>query len=183
MQLPERLPIVDFSRPVSDEEVERLVYAVGRYDEVRPYAYTAPQYGGVRNIHVGIDLFAPVATPIHAFADGEIYRVGFNAAEGDYGVTLVTRHVLGRLELYALHGHLRRRSIEERPEGREFRAGEIIAWVGDRHENGGWVPHLHFQLSYERPLTADMPGVVAAADRGIARLKYPDPRLVLGPIY
>ena len=55
--------------------------------------------------------------------------------------------------------------------------------VGDRHENGGWDPHLHFQLSWSDPGTHDMPGVVNPADREEALAKYPDPRMVMGPIY
>jgi murein DD-endopeptidase MepM/ murein hydrolase activator NlpD len=71
----------------------------------------------------------------------------------------------------------------EREVGVRVRSGETIAWVGDRTENGGWPPHLHFQLSYERPERADLPGVVTAAERELALLRYPDPRLVLGPLY
>ena len=51
------------------------------------------------------------------------------------------------------------------------------------HENGGWEPHLHFQLSYQEPETHDMPGVVAPSDREEALQIYPDPRLVLGTLY
>ena len=50
--------------------------------------------------------------------------------------------------------------------------------------NGGWDPHLHFQLSLIEPITHDMPGVVNPKDREEALLKnYPDPRLVMGTIY
>jgi hypothetical protein len=55
--------------------------------------------------------------------------------------------------------------------------------LGDRHENGDWSPHLHLQLCTRAPLVCDLPGVVSAADREEARQLYPDPRLVLGPIY
>jgi hypothetical protein len=55
--------------------------------------------------------------------------------------------------------------------------------MGDKDENGGWDPHLHFQLSLIEPETHDMPGVVSPEDREQALRDYPDPRLVLGPIY
>ena len=58
-----------------------------------------------------------------------------------------------------------------------------IGWFGDKSENGGWEPHVHFQLSLERPESCDMPGVVNPEDRDSALMKYPDPRLVLGQIY
>ena len=59
----------------------------------------------------------------------------------------------------------------------------MICWMGDKDENGGWDPHLHFQLSLIEPETHDMPGVVSPEDREQALRDYPDPRLVLGPIY
>ena len=55
--------------------------------------------------------------------------------------------------------------------------------MGDKHENGGWESHLHFQLSINEPETHDMPGVVDPQNRDEALENYPDPRLVLGPIY
>ena len=61
--------------------------------------------------------------------------------------------------------------------------GQVIATVGDKSVNGGWEPHLHFQLSWEKPEGNDMPGVVARSDREQALEKYPDQRMVLGPLY
>lgn len=105
------------------------------------------------------------------------------------------------LPLYALYGHLSKESIADKFPQKEMKKGEIIAWVGDKHENGGWNPHLHFQLSWERPETHDMPGwclfsffsfvlisyflvgTCCQENLEISLLKYPDPRLVLGPIY
>ena len=55
--------------------------------------------------------------------------------------------------------------------------------MGDKHENGGWESHLHFQLSIIEPKTHDMPGVIDPNEREMALINYPDPRLVLGPIY
>ena len=42
--------------------------------------------------------------------------------------------------------------------------------VRDTHENGGWPPHLHFQLSNEQPTTHDMPGAVTPAERKNAQM-------------
>ena len=65
----------------------------------------------------------------------------------------------------------------------KLKMGDVIGWVGDRTENGGWNPHLHFQLSRVQPTTHDLPGVVSQEDRAWAMTAYPDPRLVLGPLY
>ena len=55
--------------------------------------------------------------------------------------------------------------------------------MGTREVNGGWNPHLHFQLSLLEPETHDLPGAVSVADRSWALRAFPDPRLVLGPLY
>src|SRR5206468_2917678 len=149
----------DFSMGYVEEALlSEACYGVGRYNEKRPGQYVSSLYRGLRDIHMGIDLFSPVGTEVHAFMEGQIARFAYNGAEQDYGYTLITEHVLNStehelsgLKLYALHGHLSRKSLEGKKEGQKIQGGEVIAWIGDRHENGGWFPHLHFQLSYAKP--------------------------------
>ena len=158
-------------------------YSVGKYDEVRPNLYNTELFGGTRLIHMGIDIGGPVGTPCMAFADGEVSHFGYNPEPGDYGNVVITRHDIGGTSVWALCGHMDAASIEGKTVGQKVSAGEEIAWFGARHENGGWEPHLHFQLSLVEPETHDLPGVVAPEDREQALLDYPDPRLVLGPLY
>lgn len=158
------------------------LWSVGRYDEVRAI-YTQALFGGARCVHVGIDLGGPAGVAVHAFSDGEVIFAGVNPADGDYGPTIVTEHRLEGRPIYALHGHLSGGSLERSPPGRRFRAGEVLGWLGDPSENGGWPPHVHFQLSWERPRTHDMPGAVTLAERAAALERYPDPRRVLGALY
>lgn len=184
--LPPDYEVYDFTRGYDPGRQLTSAFGVGRYDEDRRGMYETDLFQGhegARTIHMGIDIGAPVGTPVRAFYEGSVFLVGYNGAPGDYGNTLITRHVLDGVELFALHGHLSARSIRERPPGTAFRAGDEIAWVGDRQENGGWNPHLHFQLSLVRPEKCDMPGVVSAAQREEALRIYPDPRLVLGALY
>ena len=126
-----------------------------------------------------------MATPIHAFYDGWIEHFGFQEGLGDTGHTIITRHVLNGTTFFALIGHLTSSSMAYKHLGMSFSRGEVLGWVGDslRRENGGWPPHVHFQLSMRRPRTHDLPGVVALADLERAMDTFPDPRLVLGPIY
>ncbi len=158
-------------------------YGVGKYDEVRPNLYNTNLFGGTRNIHMGIDIGGPVGTPCMAFADGEVSHFGYNPRPGDYGNVVITRHDIGGTSVWALYGHMDAASIRGKTVGQKVSGGEVIAWFGGRHENGGWEPHLHFQLSLIEPETHDLPGVVAPEDREQALLDYPDPRLVLGPLY
>ena len=157
-------------------------YDIGRYDELRPGMYSTDLFSDGRYLHIGIDIGAPVGTPCMAFDSGEISHFGYNPADGDYGYVIITKHSVGGIPIWALYGHLDSKSIEGKKIGQKISHGEIICWIGDKHENGGWESHLHFQLSIIEPKTHDMPGVVAPNEREMALIKYPDPRLVLGPI-
>jgi murein DD-endopeptidase MepM/ murein hydrolase activator NlpD len=136
-----------------------------------------------RTVHIGIDIAAPIGCPVYAFAEGIIFKQGYNALPWDYGATIVTKHIVDGKPLFALHGHLSRSSLLRREEGEEFKQGDVIAQIGDKTENGGWNPHLHFQLSTKQPTEADMPGVVSLANRKHALQLFPDPQLVLGKLY
>ena len=124
-----------------------------------------------------------MGTPCMAFMDGEISHFGYNPAAGDYCNVVITNHWISGTKVWALYGHLDAASIEDKKIGQRVVAGEVVAWFGSYEENGGWEPHLHFQLSLIEPETHDMPGVVAPGDRDQALKDYPDPRNVLGPIY
>lgn len=158
------------------------VWSIGRYDERRG-VYTQPLFGGVRCLHVGVDLGGPVGTPVHAWADGVVRYVGVNAAAGDYGPTVVTEHTLDGRSVFVLHGHLSAASLAHSPVGRALRGGDVIGWLGAPDENGGWPPHVHVQLAWDDPGGPDMPGVVDPAERDAALARYPDPRRVLGPLW
>jgi len=92
-------------------------------------------------------------------------------------------HRVGDSPVYSLYGHLAPSSLALAPIGHAFDAGAVLGHIGARGDNGGWAPHLHFQLSLARPATHDLPGVVSRVDRAAATALYPDPRLVLGPLY
>lgn len=186
IQMPPDSEIFDFTRSY-DKDRLRGLYGIGRYDEKRSGMYTSKLFTGdpkaVRDVHVGIDLAAPIGTSVHAFDDGEVHLTGINDAVGDYGGTVVTKHLFDGRDLYVLHGHLSHDSILLHEPGEKLSRGDIIGWIGDENENGGWNPHLHFQLSWLKPELCDLPGTVSDQDRDQALKDYPDPRLVLGPLY
>jgi len=158
-------------------------FSIGKYDEFRPNMYTTNIFEGIRNIHMGVDIGGPVGTPCMAFMDGVISHFGYNSEPGDYGNVIITKHIISQTIIWALYGHLDSLSITNKSIGQKVEAGEIIGNFGNNQENGGWEPHLHFQLSFIEPVTHDLPGVVSSEDRNQALLDYPDPRLVLGPLY
>ena len=184
IDLGENYEVYDFTKGYDAERVLACPYGVGRYDEHRPGMYEGEQFlEDRRDVHVGVDLVGPVGEPVHAFYAGSIFKLGDNALPYDYGPTIITRHEwLGQV-VYVLHGHLSRESLKKWSVGDTFEAGEVLAWLGAEEENGGWNSHLHFQLSLMEPTTHDLPGAVNSKDRPWALRAFPDPRLVLGPLY
>lgn len=183
IDLPETYEVFDFTKSYDPHRNLKSPYGIGRYNEKRPTMYTHEQYKNQRNIHMGIDIAAPIGTPIKSFYAGTLLNFANNSQPGDYGYTLVVEYDLDDYKLYALYGHLSRTSLQNKKSGQKVNKGEVIAWVGDKIENGGWNPHLHFQLSWQRPEVADMPGVVSAKDHELALKIYPDPQFVLGKLY
>jgi murein DD-endopeptidase MepM/ murein hydrolase activator NlpD len=183
IDLPSGFEVYDFTRGYDKNRVRTSEFGVGKYNEVRRGMYTTELFAGERNIHMGIDIAAPVNHPIKSFYDGRVFMFAYNGAAGDYGHTLIIEHEFDGVKLWALYGHLNRASTQNKKVGQKVKAGEVIAWIGDEHENGGWNPHLHLQLSLEKPLVCDMPGAVSAEDLAKALQTYPDPQLVLGKLY
>jgi murein DD-endopeptidase MepM/ murein hydrolase activator NlpD len=85
--------------------------------------------------HYGIDLAAPIGTPIFAFTDGVVEESG--PASG-FGMWVVLRHPDGTRTVY---GHINRSLVSV---GQTVRAGQEIAEVGNRGQSTG--PHLHFEI-------------------------------------
>jgi peptidoglycan LD-endopeptidase LytH len=183
VKLPAKYEVFDFTKGYDAARTRASEFGVGKYNEKRVGMYEHELFEGERNIHLGIDIAAPVGTPVHAFADGEIFRFNFNSTPGDYGYTIITKHLLDGVPLFALFGHLSAESLRKKHPGQKFRQGETIGWIGNEKDNGGWNPHVHIQLSYQEPQVCDMPGVVSEENLEAALKTYPDPQLVLGPLY
>lgn len=177
------LYIFDFTQGYDSKSMPEEKWGVGRYNEKRANMYNTPLFGGERNVHMGIDIWAPAGAPVFSFYDGRVAYMNDNTEPGDYGPTIIIRYELNGTSLFALYGHLSRESLQMVSVGEEISKGQQIAELGRPDVNGGWDPHLHFQLSVKDPGKADMPGVVAEQDRAEALEKYPDPRLVLGDLY
>jgi len=173
------LPVFDFTEGFDPEEINEKAWGIGRYNEKRSNMYVAPQYENRRNIHMGMDIWCPAGEPVYAAWDAEVAYMDNHDQEGNYGPTIILKHEFNGDSIYALHGHLSVQDLERNSVGDILKRGDIFASVGTREENGGWPPHLHYQLSREDPGEADMPGVVAEEEREEALQKYPDPDIIL----
>ncbi|MFC3194929.1 aminotransferase class III-fold pyridoxal phosphate-dependent enzyme [Marinicella sediminis] len=106
-----------------------------------------------RTIHLGLDVWLDAGTAIHAPLSGVVVGLHDNDHRRDYGPTLILEHRFlaadQEVVFYSLYGHLSRQTLQLHITGDEVKAGQLLAWTGEDHENGGWSPHLHFQLMHD----------------------------------
>jgi len=96
---------------------------------------TDPFRGGAAR-HQGIDLAAPIGTPIYATADGTVSEAGWNA--GGYGNLIKVDHGRG-IETH--YGHLSRILVHA---GDHITRGQLIANMGSTGRSTG--SHLHYEV-------------------------------------
>lgn len=114
---------------------------------------------GKRNLpHNGIDIAAPVGTPVYAATAGRVYRAYDDSCAGNALLTT------GPRSLRLVYAHLERIDVIE---GRHVLPGQLIGAVGAGRPgcNPGGVPHLHF-------------GVIVRDDSGAPETRDPWPFLI-----
>jgi len=164
-----------------------VTVAVGRYDEAR-LLYSSALFGGDVpidercTVHLGIDLFVAPGATIQAPLEGVVHVLANNPAPLDYGPLVILRHATGSgEEFFTLYGHLSRDTLGGLAVGRRIGRGEPFARVGAPDENGGWPPHVHFQVILDLlDQDAGFPGVAYASERALWTGLSPDPNLLLG---
>jgi murein DD-endopeptidase MepM/ murein hydrolase activator NlpD len=87
-------------------------------------------------MHKGVDIAAPVGTPIMASAAGEVVSAGWNS--GGYGNLVKLRHSDGSVTLYAHNSRILVRK------GQFVEQGQQISEMGSTGFSTG--PHLHFEI-------------------------------------
>lgn len=157
----------------------------GGYGEDRSVytqALFAPDGEEARTVHLGIDVFAPAGSDVCTPLNARVHSSRINDAEGDYGPTIILEHTpVPGLKFHTLYGHLSRDSLKGLKPGTAFMAGEKIGELGTRRENGGWPPHLHFQVILDiGPAKGDYPGVCKRSEQARWLSLCPDPAPLLG---
>ncbi|NLI18203.1 MAG: M23 family metallopeptidase [Actinomycetales bacterium] len=118
------------------ESVVYLPMVEGTYHNTSLYG---PRWG---SFHPGVDFAAPVGTPIHAIADGEVVWAG-GGKEGRSGQLVIIHHVINGQDVWSWYGHMYTDGVHV-AEGDRVRAGQLIAEVGNNGYSTG--PHLHFEI-------------------------------------
>lgn len=178
------LPVHDFSKGYHPEEIEQHEWSIGKYNEIRNHMYVSEIYTSRKAaVHMGLDIWTEAYAPVFAVADGTLLGVTNNDNHLDYGPTLVYEIAYQNQPLYVLYGHLHWDSVKDFTAGSSIKKGQQLGVIGTDAENGGWVPHLHMQLSIRKPEAIDMPGVVDISDREEAIIRYPDPQMLTGRFY
>jgi murein DD-endopeptidase MepM/ murein hydrolase activator NlpD len=86
-------------------------------------------------MHYGLDLAAPLGTPIYSAADGVVLQAG---RKSGYGNAVYIQDADGDVHIY---GHMRYYDVEA---GDVVHAGDQIAKVGNEGFSTG--PHLHYEI-------------------------------------
>jgi murein DD-endopeptidase MepM/ murein hydrolase activator NlpD len=90
-------------------------------------------------MHNGVDIAAPIGTPVHATADGIIIKIFPNNSPIGYAIKIKHAH-----HYQTLYGHLH--ALPNYQVGWEVKRGQIIGYVGSTGLST--APHLHYCVYY-----------------------------------
>lgn len=100
--------------------------------------FGAPRSGGRK--HLGVDIFKPEGTPIHAIAGGTVVQ-GFDNSLGGKVV-----RIQGDDGRYYYYAHLKDHTMDHLKVGQHVNAGQVIGGVGHTGDAAGTPNHLHLQV-------------------------------------
>ncbi|KUJ77571.1 aminotransferase class III-fold pyridoxal phosphate-dependent enzyme [Ruegeria profundi] len=160
---------------------------LGYYNEPR-LIYTEPGFrkgpwkaSDRRTVHLAVDVFAPAGTVLHAPMSGRVEAVENRDAHLDYGGVVILHHETPEGDpFYTLYGHLDPEVCGRLKHGDPVAQGAAFAQLGDASQNGGWAPHVHFQLALSTDgMQADWPGVADPDELDLWHAVCPNPAALL----
>lgn len=156
---------------------------IGGYGENRVIYQKKNHFGlgaEARSIHLGVDIWCPAGTGIYAPLAATVHSFAFNNQPGDYGYTIILKHDVGSQKFYSLYGHLGSWAFDQLAVGQLIPAGQLFCRLGHVSENGGWPPHLHFQLIKDMAhYQGDYPGVCKPSEQAFYLHNCPDAGMFL----
>jgi 4-aminobutyrate aminotransferase-like enzyme/Ser/Thr protein kinase RdoA (MazF antagonist) len=185
-QNPFHMPLEEAAR-VGEEFEDNGRMWLGYYHEPR-LIYAEPAFrkgpwkaSDRRTVHLAVDAFAPAGTPMFAPLRGEVFVAEYRAGHLDYGGVIILRHETPDGDpFYTLYGHLNPEFLEHLKPGDIIEKGQQFCRLGDPTQNGGWAPHVHFQLALTTEgIEADWPGVGDPDEMYMWRAICPNPAALL----
>ena len=185
-QNPFDLPLKEAARVGEEFDREGEIW-LGYYHEPRLiYADVAFRKGpwkasDRRTVHLAVDAFTEAGHPIYAPLDGEVVVAEYRDGHLDYGGVIILRHETPDGDpFYTLYGHLNPEFLDRLKPGSSVKKGEAFCKLGDYTMNGGWSPHVHFQLALTtKGIEADWPGVGDPDDMEFWRAVCPNPAALM----
>jgi len=157
--------------------------AIGGYGEDRMIYRKSKHFGSgnnARTYHLGVDVWLPAKTSIHAPYQAKVHSFQNNDHFGDYGPTIILEHDVGDYNFFTLYGHLSKDSLIGLKQGQKIEKGQMFASLGNENENGNWPPHLHFQIIKDMGKNrGDFPGVASKNQKQKMMSTCPNPMLIL----
>mgnify|MGYP000560219358 CR=1 FL=1 len=122
---------------------------------MRGFGYAPDPFTGTVKMHEGVDIAAPLGSPIIAPADGVVKKIQYTT---DFGTVIEISHSEGFETVYA---HCQNPAVRQ---GQSIKRGDVIAYVGTSGKTTG--PHLHYEIRIDgipvNPLDYIIPrGIVA----------------------
>ncbi len=141
-------------------------------------AFETDDPGERRTVHMAVDVWQPAGEPVRAALDGVVEGSEVRPERFDFGGTVILRHFTDDgTPFFTLYGHL---SHDLPQPGTAVTAGDQIGVLGTQDENGGWEPHLHFQLLTSLVgMGTGVHGVAAPSELDLWESICPDPNLLL----
>jgi len=103
------------------------------------YGYRVHPTLNRKEFHRGLDMRAPMKTPVYATADGIVEYAGFHEKSG-FGNLVIIQHNYGFKAYFA---HLN--SVVTKA-GKFIKKGDLIAYTGNSGMSSG--PHLHYEIRF-----------------------------------
>lgn len=134
-----------------------------------------------RTVHLAVDAFAPAGTPVFAPMDATVHVIENRTGHLDYGGVVILAHDTPEGDqFYTLYGHLDPAVCDKLKPGQHLKKGIAFCTLGDPSQNGGWAPHIHFQMALTLDgLGDDWPGVGDPDDNYLWRAICPNPAALL----
>ncbi len=164
----------------SEIQKKGVEYGIGGYLEKRAIYQASENFTPERNIHLAVDIWGEVGTTVHAPLDSIVHSFKYNALPYDYGGTIILQHQENEKVFHTLYGHLSKSSLIGLEKNQVIKAGTPFCQFGDWDENGGWPPHLHFQMIIDmQNMEGDYVGVCEEKDLEFYKNNCPDPSFLI----